>query len=153
MNEGLFNSAINSVPSPIHHLIYVSTAVRPLSEGALDEMLAQARRKNLLRGLTGLLVYGGGNFMQLLEGPREAVEDVYRRIARDPRHYDVTCIVALDTSERWCADWSMAYARHQDDREIEGFRALVGDATKVIESLSEDNIGRQLMTGFIAGNR
>lgn len=138
---------------PIHHLIYVSSAVSPFTPAALDALLELSRQNNARNDLTGLLVYGSGNFMQLLEGPRDAVEETFRRIAGDIRHFDVTRIVSTETQERWCADWSMAYARHRDNREIEGFRALVGDGTTVIESLGDDNIGRQLMKGFIAGNR
>jgi hypothetical protein len=131
----------------------VSSAVSPFTPAALDTLLAISRRNNAEKHLTGLLVYGSGNFMQLLEGPRDAVEESFRRIAVDIRHFDVTRIVSMDTQERWCADWSLAYACHRDSQEIEGFRALVGDGTKVLESLSDDNIGRQLMAGFIAGNR
>lgn len=141
------------IAAPVYHLVYVSTASKTMRTSQLDDLLAVARQPNALVGITGLLVYGGGNFMQLLEGSRSEVEKIYRRIEADPRHFDVTTILSVDSPERWCADWAMAYTRQDDQTEIEGFRALLADGKGPLEGINADSVGRQLMTSYVAGNR
>ncbi len=136
----------------LHHLVYVSTASRVLDVTQLDALLEVSRRNNSAAGVTGLLVYGGGNFMQLLEGPQAQVEKIYARIVSDPCHFDQTVLLGVDTGERWCADWAMAYSRRDDRREIEGFRALVTNISGALQGVDADSLGRRLMERFIDGN-
>ena len=78
-------------PDTVYRLIYVSSAVEYFDEAALEELLAQARANNARLGITGLLLYGEGAFLQLLEGPRQSVESLYATIREDPRH--TLCLV------------------------------------------------------------
>jgi len=89
---------------------YASRAVRPFSPADLDELLAKARANNLALGLTGLLVYGNGMFMQVVEGPVEAVDGIFRRIAGDPRH-ELLMEASRMIRERNFSDWQMGYVR------------------------------------------
>lgn len=139
--------------TPVYHLMYVSTASRPCSAAELDDLLAISRRNNGSAGVTGMLVYGGGNFMQLLEGERAAVAAIFERIRRDPRHYDATELFALESPARWCGDWEMAFARYNDDRPIDGFVNLLGKGRAPLDDLADDHIAAKLMQGFIQGNR
>lgn len=137
----------------IYHLIYVSSARKPFDRPALDALLAQAREANARAGITGMLAYCGGNFMQLLEGQRKSVEDIFDRIARDPRHFDVTTLVDLETPERWCGNWSMAYAASADTDTIDSFTNLTARQDQILSSLGDDHIARRIIRGFIEGNR
>ncbi|KAB8143522.1 BLUF domain-containing protein [Chloroflexia bacterium SDU3-3] len=76
-------------------IIYVSSAARPFSQPELEALLDSSRRNNQARGITGLLLYRAGSFMQILEGEERTVRAVYATICRDPRH---THIVQLDDS-------------------------------------------------------
>jgi hypothetical protein len=134
------------------HLIYVSTASRPFDESDLAALLKSAREANADRGLSGLLVHGGGNFMQLLEGEQTAVEETYERIKRDARHYDVQSIFTVETEDRWCADWSMAYADKSGKKEIDGFVNSLKNE-RILSDLSDDHVAGRIMRGFIDGNR
>lgn len=140
----------------IFHLIYVSSAPRPFAPAGLDDLLTQSRASNLAAGLTGMLIYGGGNFMQLLEGPRAAVDAAYARIARDRRHYDVTLLLQMETAERWCGTWAMAYAakagQKAGQKDIAGFVNLVENGGAVLTDLADDHLARRIMNRFIEGN-
>lgn len=100
---------------PVYRLIYVSSAVEYFDEAALEDLLAQARVNNATLGITGLLLYGEGAFLQLLEGPREAVESLYASIREDPRH--TLCLVLDEEAHvpRLFGDWRMAFRRLSRD--------------------------------------
>ncbi|HMN57130.1 MAG TPA: BLUF domain-containing protein, partial [Ottowia sp.] len=72
-------------------LLYASRAVDQ-APSAIQAILDSARRHNADSGVTGLLVYGGGVFMQAIEGGRQAVSDLYGTISRDARHKDVALL-------------------------------------------------------------
>ena len=54
-------------------LLYISHATREISEAQIQDILQSSRRNNPALGITGVLVHGGGQFMQILEGPEHAV--------------------------------------------------------------------------------
>lgn len=88
-------------------LLYASRAVSPLGEAELAAILKQSREHNPAEGLTGLLCYSDGIFMQVLEGGREAVNARYKHIVADPRHRDVILLSYEEVGERHFAGWSM----------------------------------------------
>lgn len=90
-------------------IIYVSSAVRLFTDEELEDLLRAARDHNARHGISGLLLYGDGNFMQLLEGPEPVVAELYARIQRDPRHHMVITVQKETGLPREFADWSMAY--------------------------------------------
>lgn len=91
----------------ISQLVYVSSAVTPLRPDDLAEILEASRRNNTPIGITGALLYAGGNVMQALEGPAEAVEATFRRVEVDPRHRGVMVLYRGEAEERSFPDWSM----------------------------------------------
>ena len=99
---------------PLVHLIYTSYAVDAPSSRELMTILEASRRRNAADGVTGMLVYGGDLFLQLLEGPREAVCRTFYRILRDARHRDVTILQFGYPAQRLFAAWSMNYAGAAD---------------------------------------
>lgn len=90
----------------ISQLIYTS---RPFGFDAsmLDDILVSARRHNGRAGITGALICRADLFMQLLEGPREAVTATFGRILRDDRHVEVALVSTADAEARLFPDWSM----------------------------------------------
>ncbi|MGQ0708214.1 MAG: BLUF domain-containing protein [Rhodoferax sp.] len=87
-------------------LLYASRAVDP-SEEAIESILAQSRQFNPTCGITGILCYGGGVFLQAIEGGRNAVNELYAHIVRDARHKDVVLLHYQEISERRFGGWSM----------------------------------------------
>jgi hypothetical protein len=71
------------------HLVYVSTATRPMRDEDLVELLAEARKHNEENDITGMLLHKDGRFLQLLEGHEENVQAAFDVIKQDERHYRV----------------------------------------------------------------
>ncbi len=99
-------------------LIYVSTSRDLMKEQELLGILKKSRENNDKYDLTGLLLYKGGNFMQVLEGDEEKVEALYETIRKDPRHKDVTVISREQIQERQFSKWEMAF-RNLDSSDIQ----------------------------------
>jgi hypothetical protein len=87
-------------------LLYASRAIDPAS-AAIDDILLQSRQGNPSSGITGILCYGGGIFLQAIEGGRNAVSELYGHIQRDPRHKDVVLLHYEEISERRFSGWTM----------------------------------------------
>ncbi len=87
-------------------LLYASRAVDTSAE-AIDAILSQSRQSNPLCGITGILCYGGGVFLQAIEGGRMAVSDLYGHIQKDVRHRDVVLLHYEEISERRFGGWTM----------------------------------------------
>jgi hypothetical protein len=69
--------------------------------------LATSRTHNPACGITGILCYGAGIFLQAIEGGRGAVSELYNHISRDPRHKDVVLLDFEEISERRFGGWTM----------------------------------------------
>ena len=93
----------------IYHILYRSKAVPGLPKEELAKILASSRKNNPPRKVTGLLIYRQGYFLQLLEGPEEAVAERFGVIMRDTRHDDVEIMVRTKSSEHLLANWDMGY--------------------------------------------
>ena len=107
----------------MHQLIYMSAATLLLTDEELQELLEQARANNAQRGITGLLLYHQGRFMQLIEGPTEAVMNLYERIEQDPRHGDASKLADKQVEVRSFPGWSMAFRpmQTQEFADLPGF--------------------------------
>jgi len=86
--------------------LYISTAPT-LSRDEVDAILATSARNNPAREITGLLLYNGRNFLQLIEGEEEALVALMLRITEDPRHSGITLLDRRAIEERSCPDWAM----------------------------------------------
>jgi len=87
-------------------LLYASRAVDPRPE-MIEDILAQSRQFNPTCGITGILCYGAGIFLQAIEGGRAAVNELYGHIQRDPRHKDVVLLDYEEITERRFGGWTM----------------------------------------------
>jgi hypothetical protein len=90
-------------------LIYVSSSVKLLNEQELLDILKVSRENNEKFDVTGLLLYKGGNFMQVLEGPEDQVGKLYEIIKKDRRHKDVSVISREEIQKRQFPNWEMAF--------------------------------------------
>ena len=103
---------------PCYRRIYRSHSLLPgggKDEAGLAEILKQARSGNAERGITGALMLYDDWFAQVLEGPQAAVEALYAKIKRDPRHDTVRLYEAGIVSKRQFSKWAMAVvAEHHE---------------------------------------
>ena len=87
-------------------LLYCSRSVDTSPE-AIEAILTQSRQHNPVSGITGILCYGGGIFLQAIEGGRLQVSELFGHIAKDPRHMDVALLASVVIFERRFGGWSM----------------------------------------------
>ena len=90
-------------------LLYASRATGEIDDPLVASILERSRRYNAEHGITGILcTYTHGNvFLQVLEGGRAAVNELYNSIVRDPRHRKVTLLDYAEITERRFASWRM----------------------------------------------
>ena len=90
-------------------LIYVSTAVGPVTTSVTGTILRSAQAHNARNGISGVLCQGQGLYVQVLEGERNQVEALYARILRDKRHDNVVRLQDEDIQGRRYGSWAMAH--------------------------------------------
>ena len=97
------------VKKPLLTICYVSTSEGRLNEDDIGGLLEQSRARNEMNGVTGLLLYCDGNFIQYIEGKPEGLEPIWASIQRDRRHKNVSAVFKNVASSRIFENWSMAY--------------------------------------------
>ncbi len=135
------------------YLIYVSTPVTPMEDDALLSLLEECRETNHRLGITGMLLYKNGDFMQMLEGDKQVVMELYDAIRKDERHKDVITIMTGDIRKRNFESWSMGFCNMDKsadvpdyDEYIRGnllFRSFQDDAHRAFRFMLLFNAGDQ----------
>ena len=95
-------------------LIYVSSAVVPFSPEELRMLLATSRHNNAQLGVTGMLLYKDGNFMQAIEGKEAVIRQLHRKIRLNPRHEGLITLLEKPIERRQFSDWSMGFKNPRD---------------------------------------
>ncbi|MEX1252690.1 MAG: BLUF domain-containing protein [Hyphomonas sp.] len=88
--------------------LYASRPLEPLSGAFVDNILEQSRKNNPALGITGLLCVSQDLFIQVIEGGRDEVCDLFNAIVRDDRHQQVRVLIYEEISERQFGNWTMA---------------------------------------------
>ena len=111
-------------------IVYTSAARTPFDDGDLATLLMNSRANNRRLGLSGFLMHKQGRFVQVLEGPDDAVQARYDVIAADPRHTDLTVLLSESIDEPRFPDWSMGYRPTTDElaEAIPGYADVTGAA-------------------------
>ena len=121
---------------PLYYYVYASSATTPFSKEMLLELLTKSRRNNSALGVTGMLLYKGGNFLQVLEGEEAAVGKILAKIRADTRHRGVIRLLHGKAETRIFQDWSMAFR----DLESEEVKSIPGFSEFMNVSLDPDQI-------------
>lgn len=117
-------------PDVIHHglqrVAYLSTAIGVLRADELDRIYLRAKAANAGAGITGLMLFHEGVFLQVLEGPAAGVASLMERIRRDKRHAGIVVLENGAVSERAFPDSPMQFvaARNLSAGEKQAFSAL-----------------------------
>ena len=115
---------------PLVAKTYLSQSKLDWTDEAIDELLQRSKQNNATRRITGAMIYANGYFMQLIEGPQIAVDELYSAIEADPRHEVLSLLHSQEIKDRHFSDWAMEY-RDSDDL---GERALM-----TIHAAKQDN--------------
>jgi len=107
--SGIAGPTTNVTQSTMHtiRLLYSSEAQEGLVYRDFISIMEKAAETNRERAVTGMLCYGGGQFLQALEGERRIVNALYHYIATDPRHVHCQLLTVDEISSRDFAEWSM----------------------------------------------
>lgn len=126
------------------HLIYVSCASAPFTDDDLKTLLESSRKNNAGMGITGMLLYADGNFIQVIEGEDDIIDSLSAKITRDCRHKSFLVLVNREIKQRSFADWSMGFKKitQEDFFQIEGFKNLAASSP---DALSQLNTGLVLL--------
>ncbi|MDD3374356.1 MAG: BLUF domain-containing protein [Candidatus Omnitrophica bacterium] len=92
-----------------HQLLYVSVESHPYTQQELANLLDQSRKNNQILNITGMLVYYKKHFLQILEGEKEVVLNLFQKIRKDNRHLSVILFWDEPVQERSFSDWTMAF--------------------------------------------
>lgn len=90
-------------------VVYVSKATSDVGDDTLRDILTESRENNAESGVTGVLLYRDGQFVQVLEGPRDSVQSLVATITADPRHDDIRIVLDEPIDERQFGDWTMEF--------------------------------------------
>ena len=90
------------------HLACLSCASQLFTKAQLKALLVETRETNAQLGITGMLLYKGGAFLQVLEGEKETVMNVIHKLKEDPRHKRFLILLTETTKHRLFPDWCMA---------------------------------------------
>lgn len=128
----------------LYEIIYVSLASRDMRPEDLAQLLDKAWAHNAEQGITGMMVYHRRQFIQLLEGNRDAVQSLYDRIAGDVRHQQLRKIWDGPIRERGFSDWGMAFVAPDelDLRGKPGYQHLLDQGLRLAPG---DSTGKMMM--------
>ena len=128
---------------PILLLVYVSSATVLFDQPMLVELLRVSRANNARDGITGVLLYDDGSFIQAIEGPEPAIRALKRRLEADPRHQQVTTVLEELVAERQFGQWSMGFVPREalDAADLDAFTHFLEHP----DSLAIDGPARRLV--------
>jgi hypothetical protein len=133
----------------IFSLLYLSGSTVPFAEKDLRNLLDKSRENNSKLEITGMFRFKAGNFLQVLEGKKETVISLYEKIARDPRHHQITTLLEETSPQRSFPDWSMGFhdLSSSDTRSIPGFSHFL-DTSLTIADLTDIQRAKKLLLLF-----
>lgn len=88
-------------------LTYTSLAALDLTADDVEAIHRTAREVNALEGITGLLIFNGTHFLQIVEGAPDAIDELVERLRRDPRHHGLEIRDQRSIEDRSFPDWTM----------------------------------------------
>jgi hypothetical protein len=131
-------------------IAYVSSAVNLFNDSELNDLLEKSRKRNHAAGITGMLLYKDGDFMQFIEGPKESVDALLARIRLDPRHRGIIVLLQEEQHERQFADWSMGFKKLDPGEApaIPGYSDFMNTPLNSNQFVSDPSKALTLLMGF-----
>ena len=131
-------------------LVYTSSATHLFSEAELRELLRTSRINNARAGVTGMLLYKGGTFLQVIEGPQQAIDTLYAKVCRDARHKSVIKLLSGPTLERQFGNWQMAFRNldQLDEADQRAFSPFLSESFAACDIGIEPGRAMKLLLSF-----
>ncbi len=111
---------------PLYRLVYISRATTDITPEVVKNLLVESRMRNEKYRISGLLIYMNHNFLQVLEGPKNDVEQLYNNIVIDPRHTGTEVLEAKTINDRIFSEWKMVFSEvsTREFKNLSGFTEL-----------------------------
>jgi hypothetical protein len=95
-------------------LTYTSLASANFGMSDIQEIMRKAEKFNGENEITGCLLLYNRRFIQILEGEKEIIENLYSKIKQDKKHSNVNLLGTNETSTRIFPKWVMAFKEIND---------------------------------------
>ena len=105
-------------------ITYLSTACVPMNALELEKILKSSLKNNALFGITGMLIYYDRTFIQVIEGPEKAVDQLFLEIKRDNRHENIVVLDDSRIEKREFGNWEMGFRNLDKSEEVGEFSSL-----------------------------
>ena len=111
----------------IQQLVYYSISKKETSEKLIFDILETSRKNNSSKDITGCLLYHNNVFLQLLEGNKEDLSELFETLKKDTRHSNITLIIKDNIEKRMFSGWSMAFHKFDTNKSnVEIFKNSIG---------------------------
>jgi hypothetical protein len=123
----------------MYRIIYLSSSVEYLNAKEIESLFVQSRKKNLEKDITGVLMYNVGDFLQIIEGPKTAMIDLFESIEKDTRHKGIITILNTEIKERQFPKWNMGLCTsdYEKIRKIDGYE---NTNTQTLSNISDKTV-------------
>ncbi len=121
------------------HLLYISDACHAMSRAELEEIRSVSVRHNARLGITGVLFYSAGHFVQLLEGDMEQIHTLFEKIADDARHENVKLLTLRPSDRRVFAQWEMGLLDLDEQSKV--YQRDLVELVRLAESADDSTFG------------
>lgn len=126
-------------------LLYRSLASH-LGQAEILDILRKSQAKNQRQKISGILLYRHGEFLQFIEGPASAVNELFETISKDPRHHDLVLIDKRDAESLVMPTWAMGYFSPElDPTEIKDAFLLREPGARSICELLPEHVGQHFI--------
>lgn len=140
--------------STLRSVVYVSSANGAVTADDLELLLVQARQFNLKSGVTGVLLYANGSYMQCFEGEEEAVNRTYARILDSRQHRNIIELMNAPVAQRSFAGWQMALVKPHHSTLLSLSAGEWQQTASCLEAgLPSASMGLELLKAFWEGAR
>jgi hypothetical protein len=143
-------SAVEVAADVLLSAVYVSSASVDMTDQQLANLLEMSRENNKKRGITGMLLYRGGDFMQVIEGPAANIEHLLKALAEDKRHTGMMILKKTYIPERQFSGWQMAFRdlNGADVTKLEGYSPFMEWSFNGDEFKDKPNLSYKLLLQF-----
>ena len=155
------NAPLPDGQEPAHHAyleaigkvffhVYASSAVQLFAPEELRALLETSRRNNAALGVSGMLLYKDGNFLQVLEGREAVVLDLAEKIRRDPRHRGIITLTQGFENEYQFPEWSMGFCdlRSDEAKTMPGYSAFLESSFEPKALARDATAAQRLLLSF-----
>jgi hypothetical protein len=136
----------------MYYVTYVSSAASLMHTEELKSLLEQSQKNNHRLGITGVLLYKEGNFMQLLEGEERTVRDLFEVIKKDVRHRNVIKLLDASIGSRIFPEWSMGFYNMNEHQSRADYDEYFSETIKKSTFSTEAEFIRRMFVSFNEGN-